>query len=127
MEYVKASDILATAAKLVGGNREATHGDKVKNHTAIAEAWNGYLTARRVWKGDAPLTAEDAAKMMVILKIARTFGGGFNPDDFVDMGGYAGCAGEIRAQAEIVAAENKLKADMAYIARDIRWSDDDGA
>lgn len=35
--------------------------------------------------------------MMVLLKAARTRTGTFNLDDFVDMAGYAGCAGEIAA------------------------------
>jgi len=37
--------------------------------------------------------------MMILLKMARQMTGEYNPDDFVDMAGYAGCAGEIAAAA----------------------------
>ena len=90
---MKASDILTRAAALVGGDRENTHGSKLRNHWNIATMWNAYLSIRRESAG--PLTALDAAHMMALLKIARTQLGAHNPDDYIDMAGYAGCAGEI--------------------------------
>lgn len=41
------------------------------------------------------ITADQVALMMVLLKVARTKTGGLNIDDYVDMAGYAGVAGEI--------------------------------
>ena len=84
---VKAHDICGTAAALVSGNRASTHGDKWTNHANIAALWSAYLEVR--------ITPLDAALMMGLLKIARTKTGTHNNDDYIDLAGYAGCAGEI--------------------------------
>jgi hypothetical protein len=89
---MKATEIAAEAARIVGGDRARTHGDKTTNHTNIATLWSAYL--------GVPITATQAAVMMVLLKAARTKAGAFNPDDYVDMVGYAACAGEIAHEAE---------------------------
>lgn len=88
---MKASDITQKATDLVGGDRGRTHGDKRENHQNIAALWNAYLGHRLV----GGLTPLDAALMMALLKIARTKCGSHNPDDYVDLAGYAGVAGEI--------------------------------
>ena len=87
MSNWKASDILKHATDLVGGDRAAQHGDKTANHQNIANLWSAYLST--------PITADQVAIMMVLLKAARTKTGSVNRDDFVDMAGYAGVAGEI--------------------------------
>jgi hypothetical protein len=93
---MKAHEICEAAGKLVGGDRQATHGDKVENHQNIAHVWNGILTA--AGKPPArPLDAHDVANLMEGLKIARRYAGRFNPDDYTDGAGYAACAGEIAA------------------------------
>lgn len=84
---MRAKDICATAANLVGGDREKTHGSKVENFSNIAALWAGYL--------EVPVSALDVANMMMLLKIARTKTGSLNMDDYIDAAGYAGCAGEI--------------------------------
>jgi hypothetical protein len=88
-----AADIAAAAADLVSGDRHQTHGDKQVNHEKIASMWNVYLDIRRV--PDAPLDGVDVALMMALLKVARTQLGSPNLDDYVDICGYAACAGEI--------------------------------
>ena len=40
------------------------------------------------------ITPKDVATMMALLKVAR-IATGSNPDSFVDLAGYAACAGEI--------------------------------
>ncbi|MEW5729992.1 MAG: DUF6378 domain-containing protein [Pseudomonadota bacterium] len=94
-----ASAICLRAAELVSGNRAATHGDKLENHANIAALWNAFLGDRL--PAGHKLSALDVALMMALLKIARTKAGGHNPDDYVDLAGYAGCAGEI---ADLMAA-----------------------
>jgi len=89
---MNASEVCAKAADLVGGNRAATHGDKVQNHRNIAALWSAYM--------GVAFTAHDVALMMALLKIARTKTGTFNADDYVDLAGYAGCAAEIRERME---------------------------
>lgn len=86
-----AGAILLRASELVSGERARTHGDKVVNHQNIADHWNAYLSGRI----SVPLTPLDVALMMVELKIARTKAGAYNADDFDDMAGYSGVAGEI--------------------------------
>lgn len=93
---MKADDICKRAAELVGGDRAATHGDKRENHRHIAALWSAYLS--ETTKDCVVLTALDVALMMALLKIARTMEGSHNPDDYVDLAGYAGCAGEIAEQ-----------------------------
>jgi hypothetical protein len=99
---MKAGEIAAKAGRLVQGSRAKTHGDIVKNHDNIARLWSEYLRGRFI--DLQPIDAGDVALMMVLLKIARTKTGQYNPDDFVDMAGYAAVAGEIAAS---VAAANK--------------------
>ena len=88
-----AHDIAMGAAQLVSGDREASHGDKLRNHENIATLWNAYLQIRA--DPAAPLSALDVVLMMDQLKTARTQLGQHNPDDYVDKVGYSACAGEI--------------------------------
>lgn len=90
---MKAAEIASKAANLVGGDREAQHGTKVRNFGNIARLWNAYLASRR--DPAEELSAVDIGHMMVLLKIARTQLGSTNPDDYVDACGYAACAGEV--------------------------------
>jgi len=90
---MKASEIATEAARLVNGDRNATHGDMMKNHQNIADLWNAYIGNRPNWEGE--LTAVDVALMMALLKVARTQTGTFNADDYTDLCGYAAIAGEI--------------------------------
>lgn len=91
-----AADILDTAAGLVSGDRDRSHGAKHRNFANIAALWSAYLMIRADPK--APLTAADVGHMMAIMKIARTQSGAFNIDDYTDCAGYAACAGEIRSR-----------------------------
>lgn len=84
-----AAHTLKTAADLVGGDRNASHGDMTENHQNIASLWEGYL--------GMPIKPHDVAVMMCLLKIARTKSGRTNPDDYVDLAGYAGIAAEIKS------------------------------
>jgi hypothetical protein len=96
---MQAVEICSKAAELVGGDRAKTHGDKKFNHDAIAQLWNAYLFNKwRVPTAEMHLSATDVALMMALLKIARTQSGGTHHDDnYLDLAGYAGVAGEIAA------------------------------
>lgn len=83
----KATDIVGVALELVGGDRATQNGDKVDNHQNIAALWSAFLGVQ--------IAADQVALMMVLLKVARTKTGRLNRDDYVDMAGYAGVAGEI--------------------------------
>lgn len=96
MKSNTADAILRETAEAVSGERERTHGDKLANHEKIAHFWTTYLQSRRAER--APLTAHDVALMMVLLKLARTQCGEYNPDDSLDLIGYAACAAEISSR-----------------------------
>lgn len=85
------ASILREAADIVGGARNATHGDKERSFQAIAGLWNAYLDAR---KEGGPISARDVAWMMTMLKAARSVQGKPVRDHFVDGAGYAAIAGE---------------------------------
>lgn len=88
-----AGRICEAAASLVAGDRNMSHGNTLESHANIAALWNAYL-GERLGVG-RKITAKDAALMMALLKIARTKTGAHNLDDYTDLAGYAGCAGEI--------------------------------
>lgn len=90
---MKAHDIIMAAGLLVGGDRKAAYGDVVSGLSRIATYWNAHLSAT----GNAPpsqLTAEDVAKFMVLLKLARSETGPFRIDNYLDLCGWAAVAGE---------------------------------
>ena len=93
---MRATDIAAKAADLVGGDRDRQHGAKKDNFDRIAAMWNAWLAIRR--DPAAPLTAHDVGAMMAVMKLARTQSGALNLDDYVDCAGYAACAGEVAQQ-----------------------------
>ena len=89
---MKAGDILRRAADLVDGDRAKTYGDMKLLHGKIAIMWDAWLKIRR--DPDAPLTPEDTAHMMGLMKKARTQCGEGTPDNYIDDAGFAGIAAE---------------------------------
>lgn len=89
-----AQEFLSHAAGLVGGDRAKQHGTKEECFGRMATLLNAYV---RVRKEPGDFTAVDAAHIMVLWKMARTQTGSYNPDDWVDMAGYSGCAAELAA------------------------------
>ena len=90
---MKASEYLTTAAQIVAGASNTTHGDKERSFTGIAAMWNAYLANRP--RKTATLDGEDVAHMMVLMKMMRGQHGTPVDDHFIDMAGYAAIAGEI--------------------------------
>ena len=92
------TEILQKADQCVSGYREQDYGSPEDNFTTIAGFWNTYLRSAR---GIEPeISAKDVAVMMALLKIARIAGGGGSGDSYVDLAGYAACAGEIWSKNE---------------------------
>lgn len=89
-----AADICKQAAELVAGERDRQHGKKLENHKNIARLWHTYLRKRIDY-----ISEHDVAMLMCLLKIARTQTGDHNVDDYIDLAGYAGCAGEIAEES----------------------------
>lgn len=85
-------EIIKKALEHITGDREATHGDALEQHTYFAKlltAFTGHL-----------VTPQGSAIIMCLLKISRMSHGRHNMDDFVDLVGYAAIAGEI-AESEM--------------------------
>jgi hypothetical protein len=99
---MKAHEIAAKAAELVGGDRDRQHGAKLDNFRRIALLWSAWMLARK----PGPIGPHDVGVMMVLMKCARTQSGALNIDDYVDAAGYAACAGEV-AQILATAPERK--------------------
>ena len=89
---LKAKDILNKTLDLVTGSRSKQNGDIETNHNNIARLWTAYLTNKGIVSKLTPL---DVAIMMSLLKIARSQGGKYNVDDFIDLVGYGSIAGEL--------------------------------
>ena len=85
------ADILDCAKLVVNGEREKQYGKPEDNFAIIAKLWSAY-------KGDS-FTPLDVAMMMALLKIARIRTGVGTADSFVDLAGYAACAGEIAGRS----------------------------
>lgn len=79
--------ILDSAKEAVTKDRAATHGKPEDTFGLLARLWAAYL--------GVPVTAADAALMLGLLKVARAKGNPGHEDDFIDLAGYAACAGEL--------------------------------
>ena len=88
----------------VTGKREQDYGSPEDSFETIGLLWGNYLRAAhpKLKTVFAPneVTPKDVAMMMALLKVARAANGD-NPDNFVDLAGYAACAGEIATRREI--------------------------
>ena len=91
-------EILNQANKCVCTDRNKEYGDIEDNFSTIADFWNTYISSRYdLMLGF--LDGMDVANMMALLKVARVAASdGRSEDSFVDIAGYAACAGEIAAE-----------------------------
>ena len=97
------SEILAAAEKCVTGKREQDYGSPEDNFETIGRFWTTYLKAR--YGTELAISADDVSMMQALLKIAR-IAAGSGSDSFVDLAGYAACAGEIATGGSQSANEN---------------------
>lgn len=81
------AEILDAAKRIVTGDREKQYGKPEDNFAVIAEFWTTYI--------GHPISSEDVAIMMALLKIARIRSGNYKADSFVDGVGYLSLAAEI--------------------------------
>lgn len=89
------AEILDAAKAIVTGERERQYGKPEDNFRMIGNLWEIYLKARCLDScGGLDILPEDVAMMMSLLKIARIASGNCKADSFVDLAGYAACAGE---------------------------------
>ena len=93
MELLNREGILDKAKECVCTDRENTYGKPEDNFATIANLWSEYLFAKGVLA--ELIDSDDVAVMMALLKIARIATGKPKADNFIDLAGYAACAGEI--------------------------------
>ena len=74
MTYVDPT-IAADAVKLINGDRDTDYGPPADALTRVARYWSAHL--------GCAVTVSDVAKMMLLLKLART-SQGYKRDSFVD-------------------------------------------
>ena len=91
---VSRADILDRAKAIVTGEREKQYGKPEDNFAIIAELWGAYTGYK--------FSPVDVAMMMALLKVARIKTGVGTVDSFVDLAGYAACAGEIAGRGATV-------------------------
>ena len=90
--YHNRKDVLSDAETCVCGHREQDYGSPENNFQIIADLWNAYLGCERL---RIQISAHDVAMLMALLKVARISHDGGTYDCYVDLAGYAACAGEI--------------------------------
>ena len=79
-------EILTAAKQCVCGEREEDYGTPEDSFGLIGNLWSTYLGVE--------ISAKDVAVLMALLKIAR-IKTDTKSDSYVDLAGYAACAGEI--------------------------------
>ena len=94
---MKRAEILEAARKCVCGEREQEYGKPENNFALVGKLWEAYT-------GYA-FSAKDVAMMLALLKVAR-IKTGVKENSFVDLAGYAACAGEIATQRTLIPGEN---------------------
>ena len=95
-EGMDRKEILEAAKRCVCGDREQDYGKPERNFELIGEMWTTYLKAKCVSpEADVCINGEDVATLMCLFKIARIATGRGKADSFIDLAGYAACAGEL--------------------------------
>lgn len=79
---------LAAEVGDVIADRNGTHGDPVENHNHIAKLWSVFLESIL----SRPITGDEVADMMILLKLSRKQVGGMDLDHYRDSIGYAAIA-----------------------------------
>lgn len=90
------ADILKAAERCVCTDRNQQYGEPEDNFRIIATLWSVYLCARGF---DETLGPADVGAMMALFKLGRIATGGDKADNFIDLAGYAACAGEISTES----------------------------
>lgn len=102
------ADILKAAERCVCTDRNQQYGEPEDNFHTISMLWSVYLCARGM---EQPLGAADVGAMMALFKLGRIATGGDKADNFIDLAGYAACAGEISTENGSNRADVKCSED----------------
>lgn len=89
---MRREDILEEAKKQVCGHRTEDYGKPEDSFQRIADLWTAYM--KEDIDDTRVFTPKDVAMMLALLKVAR-IKTDVKSDSYVDLAGYAACAGEI--------------------------------
>lgn len=92
------NEILENACQIITSDRNLEYGEPEDNFEVIASYWQTYLIHKY---GIGLVTSEDVANMMCLFKLGRITTGNGKVDNYVDLAGYAACAGEIGSRKEV--------------------------
>lgn len=96
---MKRAEILDSAKEIVTKDREEQYGAPEDNFATIAEFWTTYIKTKCVSpEADVNISPADVGAMMVLFKTARIASGSEKADNFIDIAGYAACAGELMSK-----------------------------
>ena len=87
-------ELLENSIKCVCGERDEQYGSPENNFSVIANLWTIYFRAAHI-SFNSVFKPEDVGMMLALLKIARIATGKPKADNYIDLAGYAACAGEI--------------------------------
>ena len=83
-EKIELPNILNEAQYIVDQCRRQEYGDPGECFGQIAKMWSAYTGCE--------INIFDVANMMILLKVCRANGNGFQRDSYLDIAGYAYCA-----------------------------------
>lgn len=116
--------VLNEARKCVCGQRDIDYGTPENNFNTIAQLWTTYLKASHPAMFtdktvNSSINAADVAIMMGLMKIAR-IASGSTPDSYIDLAGYAACAGELATNksSKAVPAGTREDVESLPVARE---------
>lgn len=86
--------VLLHAHDIINGQRQQQYGNPEDSFSEIAVLWNWWLGCRL----NVPLTAQDVAMMMCLMKQAREKNGAGKTDNIADACGYLGLYEDMRGE-----------------------------
>ena len=86
--------VILRALEVINGERQQSYGDPEDSFEEIAWVWNWWLGE----KCSPPITSQDVAMMMCLMKIAREKNGAGKSDNIVDACGYMGLYEDMRGE-----------------------------
>lgn len=89
--------ILRKALDVINGERQDSYGNPEDSFKLIGRYWTNYLVANELMVDDGELAIQprEVAEMMMLFKIARMSGQKPCEDNYTDLAGYAGIAGDM--------------------------------
>ena len=107
--YKVANDVLKDATRAINEGADK-HGDTERSFTMIAQMWSTYLSHAFTARKGVVLRPHDVARMMEMLKMARSMYG-HSMDNFVDSAGYAAIAAMLSPLEDLPSELEKAVAD----------------